>query len=87
MGENIAPFGTQNDQIKMYLFKSRKVWWKPWTWWLAPGYVEIPGVTNVSLTYDPLSYAGVLVKQNPELYEVWPPKDFTVDIEWREIDE
>ena len=41
MGENIAPIGT------LHILKSRKVWWKPWTWTSKPEYIPVAGIVDI----------------------------------------
>ena len=38
---------------KLYILKSQKVWWKPWTWFLDDTYVKLCEVTDIKICFAP----------------------------------
>ena len=72
MGENIAPIGT------LWILKSRKVWWKPWTWKNKPEYSQLAEIPDLKFS----------VKSNAENdYVVFNEcREMSIDIKWEEKD-
>lgn len=72
MGENIAPIGT------LWIIKSRKVLWKPWTWKNKPEYVPVAGIVDIKFK------SNIDDLDNPVLINKC--MNFSIDIECEEKD-
>ena len=68
MGENIAPIGT------LWILKSRKVWYKPWTWKNKPEHVPVAGIVDIKFK-----------SKIDDLDNRIECKEVSVDIKWEEI--
>jgi len=45
MGEKIVP-------VKLFiLHRPQKIWWKPWTWFAKPKFVEVAGCKEIEISF------------------------------------